>query len=151
MKEAVRPILLVEDNQDDVFIMQRALRVGKITNPLQVVMDGREAISYLSGQDKYADRAQYPLPFIFFLDLKLPYVSGFDVLSWIRQQAALEDVVVVVLTSSGERRDQDQAYALGARSYLVKPPNAEGLSGIFESLQSHWLSKSNVTPVASIS
>ena len=120
-------ILLIEDEDDDVFIMQRALRLGQIGNPLQVVRDGQQALDYLSGTGVYANRAQYPLPFLIFLDLKLPYVSGFEVLSWMRQQPALAGIVVVVLSGSAEARDQERTYALGARSYLVKPPTAKVL------------------------
>lgn len=83
-----------------------------------------------------------------FLDLKPPFVDGFEILTWIRQQAALESIIVIVLTGSAESRDQDKAYALGARSYLVKPPTAETLLGVFESLKSYWLSKANLTPVS---
>lgn len=142
-------ILLVEDDQDDVFIMQRALRLGKIANPLQVVRDGQEALDYLAGTGRYADRSQYPLPFLIFLDLKMPYLSGFEVLAWLRQQPLLEGIVVVVLTGSAEARDQDRAYALGARTYLVKPPTAKVLHEIFDSLKSYWLAKGSSTPLLS--
>jgi CheY-like chemotaxis protein len=140
-------ILLVEDFGDDVFAMERALAEANITNPLQVVTDGQQALDYLSGIGPYADRTRYPLPFIMFLDLKLPFVDGFEILAWIRQEAALKSIIVIVMTGSAESRDQDKAYALGARSYLVKPPTAETLHGIFESLKSFWLSKGKETPI----
>lgn len=141
------PILLVEDNDDDVFAMHRALRKAQIINPLQVATDGQQALDYLSGTGQYADRAQYPLPFIVFLDLKLPYLDGFEVLSWSRQQQFFDSVAIVVLTGSNERRDQDKAYQLGARSYLIKPPTPEALVGIFESLRCFWISKGNSIPI----
>lgn len=140
-------ILLVEDNEDDVFAMKRALAHGRIMNPLQVVTDGQQALDYLSGAGEYADRKCFPLPFIVFLDLKLPYVHGFEVLTWMRQQPALSSIVVVVLTSSAEHKDQDRAYTLGARSYLVKPPTPEGLIDILDSLESYWLSKADSSPL----
>jgi CheY-like chemotaxis protein len=140
-------ILLVEDFRDDIFAMERALAEANITNPLQVVTDGQQALDYLSGVGQYADRTQYPIPFIMFLDLKLPFVDGFEILAWLRQQTTLKSMMVIVLTGSAESRDQDKAYALGARSYLVKPPTAETLKGIFESLKSFWLSKANETPI----
>ena len=148
MNESSGTILLVEDNDDDVFAIRRALKNARIGNPLQVVTDGQRAVDYLSGADEYGDRARYPLPFITFLDLKLPYIDGFEVLSWIRQRPALESILVVVLTGSAESRDQERAYALGARSYLIKPPTADSLQGIFQSLNSFWLSKASSSPVA---
>src|ERR1051325_559322 len=117
MKPLGSTILLVEDNEDDIFMMRRALRLGNFTNPLQVVTDGQQAVDYLSGTRQYAIRERHPLPFIIFLDLKLPYLDGFEILKWIRQRPELDSIVVVVLTSSAEMRDQDRAYALGARSY----------------------------------
>ena len=140
-------ILLVEDNEDDVFAMSRALNLGNFTNPLQVVTDGQQAVDYLSGAGQYSDRENYPLPFIVFLDLKLPYVDGFEVLTWIRKQPVLDAIVVVVLTSSAEERDHQRAYALGARSYLIKPPTPECLADIFGSLKSYWISKIGFSPV----
>jgi CheY-like chemotaxis protein len=137
MKSELNPtILLVEDNEDDVFAMQRALNIGKVTNPLQVVTDGKQAVDYLAGAGMYADRTQFPMPFLIFLDLKLPYLTGFEILRWMRTQPQLESIMVAVLTGSAEKRDQDTAYGLGARSYLVKPPKAETLNAILDSLRS---------------
>ncbi len=140
-------ILLVEDNEHDVFAMRRALKQARIVNPLRVVTDGQEALDYFSGAREYADRERHPIPFIVFLDLKLPFVNGFEVLSWIRQQPSLESTLVVVLTSSAENRDQERAYALGARSYLIKPPTAETLLDVLNSLKTYWLSRTNSTPL----
>jgi CheY-like chemotaxis protein len=142
-------ILLVEDNEDDVFMMRRALRQADVHNPLKVVTDGQQALDYISGAREYANREQHPLPFIIFLDLKLPYLDGFEVLSWMRRQRTLDSIVVIVLTSSGEPRDQERAYAMGARSYLVKPPTPGKLTEIFQSLKSFWLSKADQLPVTS--
>ncbi len=128
-------LLLVEDNDDDVFAMRRALEKGRVMNPLQVVTDGKQAVEYLGGAGIYANRDQFPLPSLIFLDLKLPYVSGFEILEWIHTQPQLASVVVVVLTGSAETRDQEKAYRLGARSYLVKPPKAEVLNAILASLK----------------
>jgi CheY-like chemotaxis protein len=134
-----RAILLVEDSEDDVFLMRRALREAGVTNPLTVVEDGQAAVDYLSGANLYADRAQYPLPALIFLDLKLPMKSGHDVLVWIRAQAGLETMVVVVLTSSDEPRDVSKSYQLGANSYVVKPPTAEKLLDLAKSFKWYWL------------
>ncbi len=134
-----RAILLVEDNEDDVFLMKRALKAARVTNPLYVVEDGQEAVDYLGGAGKFADRESYPLPAVVFLDLKLPLISGHDVLAWIRRQYALESVVVIVLTSSNEASDLSRSYALGANSYLVKPPTPEQLEELAKAFKWYWL------------
>jgi len=120
-----KTILLVEDDENDVFFMRRALQKAKVNVPLQVVMDGQSAVDYLEGKAEYADRTRYPLPALLLLDLKLPYLHGFDVLAWIGQQPALQGLPVVILTSSPEDRDRTRAKTLGARAYCVKPPSAE--------------------------
>jgi CheY-like chemotaxis protein len=122
-----KSILLVEDNEDDVFFMQRALKIANITLPVNVVEHGQEAIDYLAGTDKYSDRTLHPIPTIVFLDLKLPFKSGHEVLEWIRQQSEFTQLPVVVLSSSEEPADLNRAYKLGCNSYLVKPPKREQL------------------------
>lgn len=134
-----RAILLVEDNEDDVFLMRRALHGARVANPLYVVEDGQEAEDYLSGSGKFADREAYPMPAVVFLDLKLPYISGHDVLAWIRRQKDLDGVVVIVLTSSNEASDLSRCYALGANSYLVKPPTTEQLEDLAKAFKWYWL------------
>lgn len=131
-------ILLVEDDRDDVFIFQRTLKAAGIANPVVVVNTGQDAVDYLSHQGKYADPEKYPLPFVIFLDLKLPYLDGFEVLSWIRAQPHLRSIIVVVLSGSDETRDHQKAYALGARTYLVKPPQVKDIELFIESMASYW-------------
>ena len=125
-------ILLVEDSEDDAFLMRYVMEKSGIHNPLQAVTDGQMAVDYLSGAGDYRDRERFPLPFIIFLDLKLPYVHGFEVLAWIRQQPELCGIPVVVLTGSAETRDRDKAASLGARYYIVKPPTAETLKEVLQ-------------------
>src|SRR5437868_2030655 len=92
-------ILLVEDKEDDIVLIRRALAKAGVVNPLQVVRDGDEAIEYLAGERKYRNREEYPLPQLVLLDLKLPGMDGFEVLRWIRGQPGLSSLRVVVLTS----------------------------------------------------
>jgi len=132
-------ILLAEDGEDDAFLMRRAFEKAHLANPLNVVRDGREAIAYLSGQGIYADRSRYPFPCLLLLDLKMPKVSGFEVLTWIRNQPELKRLPVVVLTSSTEVPDISKAYDLGANSYLVKPGTFEDLMHMVEKLGGYWL------------
>jgi CheY-like chemotaxis protein len=134
-----RALLLVEDNEDDVFLMKRALTEAHVTNQLCIVEDGQQALDYLAGTGKFADRENYPLPAVVFLDLKLPYVSGHEVLAWIRGQKELESLVVIVLTSSNEASDLSRAYSLGANSYLVKPPTPEQLADLAKAFKWYWL------------
>ncbi|HET7625780.1 MAG TPA: response regulator [Verrucomicrobiae bacterium] len=118
-------ILLVEDNEDDVFLMKRAMKKAGLDFPLRVAANGQEALDYLSFNGPFAD-AKNPPPSLVFLDLKLPYVHGFEVLRWIREN--LPELPVVMLTSSNEERDRHLAAELGAVAYLVKPPVAETLA-----------------------
>src|SRR5579864_5000614 len=115
-----KPILLVEDDENDVFFFQRAMSKAGMTNPVQVAGDGQEAIDYLRGAGKFADRSKFPLPELILLDLKLPFVMGLDVLRWIREQSELVPIVII-LSSSREEEDIAAAYKLGANAYLVKP------------------------------
>jgi CheY-like chemotaxis protein len=122
MNAKLEMLLLVEDNRDDVFFLQRALQKANILVPIEVARNGQAAIDYLKAAMEHRDRAQHPFPSLVLLDLKLPYVSGFEVLKWIRDQQELANLSVVILTSSPEQRDRDMAVALGASAYLVKPP-----------------------------
>lgn len=134
-------ILLVEDNDDDVFLMKHALASTGVSNPIFVVESGQRAVDYLSGEGDYHDRSKYPMPVIVFLDLKLPLMSGHEVLGWIRAQRQLESLVVVVLTSSDEPSDVRRSYSLGANSYLMKPLTARQLLDLTKAFNWSWLDR----------
>jgi two-component system response regulator len=142
-----RTILLVEDEPNDVFFMQQAMQKAGVVNPIQVASNGQQAIDYLKGAGKFANRAEFPLPCLVLLDLKLPYVMGLDVLRWIRQQHGLP-VIVVILSSSKEEEDIATAYRLGANGYLVKPPDLGKLLDMAKSIKDFWLTQ-NTPPQAS--
>ena len=129
-------ILLVEDNEDEVFMMQRAFRKANIPNPLHVAVDGIEAVEYLEGQGKFTDRIKFPFPVIVFLDLNLPKKSGLEVLEYVRQQPLLRKVIVNVLSSSTRPADIEQAAFLGANAYFIKPSRIEK----FQELIENWYS-----------
>ena len=133
------PILLVEDNPDDVFFMQRACKSVGLKNPVHVAEDGDKAIEYLSGSGAFADRGAYPLPCVTLLDLKLPGKSGLDVLGWLRERPEFTTRVVIVLTTSREPRDIREAYRLGANAYLVKPTSPTALAEIVAAIKSFWI------------
>ena len=141
-------ILLAEDREDDIALIKRAFAKAYIVNPLQVVRDGEEAIAYLSGVGKYGNRAEYPLPDLMLLDLKMPRVDGFEVLKWVRQQPGLSALRVVVLTSSEAIRDVNVAYQLGANSFMVKPMDFQDVVQMSKFLSSYWLELSK-TPESS--
>ena len=123
---AIEPvILLAEDDDNDVFFMRRALQKAEIHHSLRVARNGQEALDYLEGVGEFAARDQYPLPSIIFLDLKMPFLDGFDVLRRMHSQTSLKNIPVVVLTSSAEDRDRTKATELGAKAYCVKPPATE--------------------------
>jgi CheY-like chemotaxis protein len=133
------PILLVEDNADDVYFMERALKGVDIRHPLHVATSGFEAIEYLSGEGRFADRLAFPLPALVLLDLKLPGKGGHEVLEWIRRRPELRPIVVIVMTTSRERSDVQRAYELGANAYLVKPTGAPALLEQVKTLKTFWL------------
>lgn len=132
-------ILIVEDNADDVMLLQRAFRKANLINPLRVVADGQAAVDYLAGRAPYDDRAEYPLPALVLLDLKLPKLGGHEVLDWIRTQPGLRRLPVAVLTSSRESPDINRAYDLGANSYLAKPVDFDSLLDMVKTLQLYWM------------
>lgn len=137
-------ILLVEDNQDDAFFMKQALKDAEIMNPLREVEDGQQAIDYLSGTGKFADRERFPLPAVVFLDLKLPMKTGHEVLQWIRAQPQFKKLIVIVLTSSNEPVDLNRSYQLGANSFVVKPPTPQELLKLAEAFKLWWLRQNRV-------
>ena len=127
-------VLLVEDNEEDVYLLRRALRLEKIDCTLHVADDGQEAIEYLGGTGKYADRAAYAFPHLVLLDLKLPYVHGFEVLAWSATQPACKDIKIIILTSSGEERDRTKADQFGIKAYYLKPPTKELMAAVTKAL-----------------
>lgn len=128
-------VLLVEDNEEDAFLLRRALKMESVTCDLQVAQDGQEAIDYLGGVGPFADRARHPVPVLVLLDLKLPYVNGFEVLAWVATQPACKDLSIIILTSSGEERDRERAEQFGIRTYFVKPPTRELVLAVAKRLQ----------------
>jgi CheY-like chemotaxis protein len=134
----MKPILQVEDDPNDVFFLQHAMTKAGVANPIHVASDGQQAIDYLKGAGKFADREQYPLPCLVLLDLKLPHVMGLNVLRWIRQQPG-PPLIVLLLTASGDDADIASAYRLGANGFLVKPPQASKLVDMAKAIKDFWL------------
>jgi CheY-like chemotaxis protein len=139
-------VLVAEDDPSDVFFLKRAFQMAGVPASLQFVRDGQEAIDYLDGENRFADRTTYPMPDLMLLDLKMPRLDGFDVLNWLRQQPGLKRLLVTVLTSSDQPQDINRAYDLGANSYLLKPHNAEHLSELVKQVQRYWLEVNRCPP-----
>ena len=134
-----KTVLLVEDEENDVFFMKYAFKEVGVLNPLHVAVDGQEAMDYLSGNGRYADRERFPLPCLTLLDLKLPRVMGLEVLKWMREQPALKTLIVIILTSSRLGPDIERAYQLGANAYLVKPSSPPELRETARRIKEFWL------------
>ena len=138
--------LIIEDQDNDAILLQYALKKADLANPVQVVENGREAMKYLSGEGQYANRNEYPMPALLFLDLKMPEVNGFELLEWIRGQTSLPPMVVVVLTSSELEEDIARAYRLGVNSYVVKPSSMDKLVQCARDFANWWLRHDRITP-----
>lgn len=136
---AEKTILLVEDNPDDEALTTRALRKANIANQIVVARDGAEAIDYLFGEGQHAGRDLSQLPAVVLLDLKLPKLSGLEVLKRLRADPRTRLVPTVVLTSSSEDEDMLNSYELGANSYVRKPVEFGAFANAVSQLGIYWL------------
>lgn len=133
VEQQQKTVLVVEDDPADLFSLKRAFGQIHADLKLQVVTTGKDAIHYLQGDEPYSDRSQYPLPSLIILDLRLPGMSGLDLLKWVRQQPQLRDLPIVALTAYGNR-DLPRAYDLGLDFYLLKPAEAHSLAEVLQGL-----------------
>src|SRR4030088_84221 len=134
-----QPILLVEDNDDDAELAAMAFLRAKITNPLIRARDGVEALDYLFGRGKHADRDVSDLPAVTLLDLNLPKVSGLEVLKAIRANKRTKHLPIVILTSSNEDKDRLGAYDHFANSYVIKPVDYEQFVASVLQFALYWM------------
>jgi two-component system response regulator len=137
--ERMPTILLVEDDPDDVELIRLALEEQRVRNDVVVVRDGAEAIEYLFCEGRYASRCIRERPQLVLLDLKLPKVSGLEVLQRIRSDPRTHNLPVVIFTSSREERDLIEGYRLGANSYVQKPVGIEEFSAAVRQLDLYWV------------
>lgn len=130
----LKPILLVEDNPMDVDLTIRAFQRRRLSNPIEVARDGREALDWLPRWE-----AGEPTPAVVLLDLKLPKIDGLDVLRALKEHNRFRKIPVVVLTTSAEQRDVQEAYRLGVNSYIVKPVNFDKFMDVATHIELYWV------------
>jgi CheY-like chemotaxis protein len=142
-----KTILLVEDNLDDVELTIHAFKKNNIRNEVIVMGDGAEALDFLFGQGKYADRDLSIMPTIILLDIKLPKIDGLEVLRRLRANELTQYIPVVILTSSKEEQDIINGYRFGVNSYVRKPVNFNQFAEAVNSLGLYWLLLNEAPPV----
>jgi two-component system, response regulator len=143
---AEKTILLVEDNPDDEELTTRALRQAKIANEIVVARDGSEAIEFLFGQGRHAGRDLSQMPAVILLDLKLPKLSGLEVLQRLRADARTKLIPTVILTSSSEDEDMVKSYQWGANSYVRKPVEFGAFVNAVSQLGMYWMLLNQAPP-----
>lgn len=138
MNTSTGTILLVEDEEHDVEFIKRAFsRVG-VSNPIHAVRNGEEAVEYLSGAGKYADRQTHPFPRVMITDVKMPQMSGLELLKWIQDNPRYRVVPTIVLTSSTQPEDVQLAFERGASGYMVKPVDFAELETVARAISEYW-------------
>lgn len=132
-------ILLVEDNPADIELTLHVLRENRLSNPIQVVRDGEEALDYLFANDANREQFLQHLPKLVLLDLKLPKIDGIEVLRTLKSDPRTRMIPVVVLTASREEKDLLESYNLGVNSYIQKPVDFEQFRKVVSKLSFYWL------------
>jgi two-component system response regulator len=130
---------MVEDNANDEALTLHELRKYHLTNRIQIVRDGQEALEYIFCTGRYATRDIKDQPHVILLDIKLPFVDGLEILRRIKQDERTRTIPVVMLTSSREERDLIESYRLGVNSYIVKPVDFDQFKESARSLGMYWL------------
>jgi CheY-like chemotaxis protein len=132
-------ILIVDDDENDIFFVKRAFSEINVHCTFQMLKNGQEAVDYLQGHGAFADRQRYPLPMMILMDLKMPIMDGFQVLTWLRGQAGIKVIPTIVFSSSDLPSDITRAYELGANSFMTKSVTYDGLLLKLQTLSHYWL------------
>ena len=130
-------ILLVEDNEGDIFLVTEALEEGKIVNKVSVIKDGKEAIDFLEKKGKYQNAER---PDLILLDINLPKKNGFEVLEHIKSQKNLKQIPVIMLTTSSSEKDISMSYKNNANCFITKPVDVENFLKVVYSIENFWIS-----------
>ena len=136
-------ILLVEDNEGDIFLVTEALEEGKIVNKISVTRDGREAIDFLDKKGKYEKE---DLPDLILLDVNLPKKNGHEVLEYIKEKEALKQIPVIMLTTSSAEKDILMSYKNHANCFITKPVDVDNFLKVIYSIESFWISIVKLSP-----
>jgi CheY-like chemotaxis protein len=139
---AYSTILLAEDEPNDAFFVRWGFEKAGLSHSISHVHDGQEVLDYLTGQEGFADRGRFPLPDLVLLDLKMPRLTGFDVLQWLRSQPEHKKLPVVIFSSSDHQNDIDKAKSLGADDYRIKPNEIDRFIEMARELDASWLQQS---------
>lgn len=131
-------ILLVEDDANDSFLLQRAFKRNGIDLPVHVCRDGEDAMEYLRAEKQYSDRDKFPFPRVLITDLKMPKCSGFDLLAWLQAHPECNLIPKIVLSASAEEKDVIRAYRLGANCYFRKPSSLDELTELIKVASRFW-------------
>ncbi len=136
--DANSPILIVEDDENDAFIVKRALLEARVTCSIQFCKDGLEAQAYLCGKDPFTERSQFPLPWLVITDLKMQRMDGLEFLEWLRAYSGCSYIPTLVLSASRQLSDVATAYRLGANAYLAKPTSFRDLVEMMRLVLGFW-------------
>jgi CheY-like chemotaxis protein len=139
MKKTNPTILVVDDDTNDLFLLQAAFKAAGVTSKVQTAESGHEAVAYLKGEGKYADRSVYGYPDFVLTDLKMPGLDGFAVLEYLKKNPESAIVPTVILSGSQDNDDIKKAYLLGASSYHVKPSAPGELRMLVKVLHDYWM------------
>lgn len=139
MRNTIPTVLHVEDQKSDRLLIALAFKRNELPVNLHGAEDGEKALDYLQGLGIYANREEHPFPDLILLDLKLPRKCGLEVLAWIRSQPNLNRLPVIILSSSDQKVDLEQASAAGATCYFCKPVSLAPLKEIIKEIYSKWL------------
>jgi CheY-like chemotaxis protein len=139
MKTYHATIMVVEDDRNDQFLIERALRKIGVTDPIQLVNNGEEAIAYMKGEGRFADRAKFAYPTFVITDLKMPKGDGFSVLQFLKSNPEWKVIPTIVLSASADPDDIKCAYTLGASSYHIKPRTNDELNHQMSVIHAYWL------------
>jgi|SRR3569833_2205040 len=146
MDDADYTILLVEDDENDAMLLRMAFEKNGIVNPVQWVKDGLEAVSYLNGDGIYADRTKFPFPEVLLVDLKMPRMTGLELLKWISDHPQFKIIPTIVMTSSRQELDIEHAYELGANTYMTKPISFDELAKMVKLTHEYWAMSAKPKP-----
>src|SRR4051812_20700406 len=138
MDDSSYTILLVDDDENDVLLTRMAFEKSGVVNPIHWARDGVDAVAYLQGEGDYSDRGSYPIPELMILDLKMPRMTGLELLEWINKHPEHRVIPTIIMTSSRLEQDIRKAYHLGANTYMTKPSSLEELAKMAKAAHEYW-------------